>query len=39
MTERSERMSEEAEKHLNEYLALPRRGLYVQTTEDGREYG
>jgi hypothetical protein len=39
MTERSERMSEEAEKHQNGYLALSRRGLYEQTTEDCREHG
>lgn len=29
MTERSERMSEEAENHLYEYFALSRRGFYV----------
>ena len=39
MTERSERMSEEAEMHQNEHLALSHRGRYEQTTKDSREHG
>ena len=36
MTERSERMSEEAENHQNVQYALSRRGLHEQTTKDSR---
>lgn len=39
MTERSERMSEEAEKHPDGYFALSRRGRYVQAINDSLEYG